>query len=146
MIRMSAPNITNIKDTDVKNILIVEDDPRNAELLKIMLTMLGTVNPIICRSGAEAFFVLETLASVDLVLLDLQLPGEDGYWLIKRFRDYPLLRSTLIVAVTAQVMPDDVARTEANGFDGFLGKPLNFDRFPSQIQRLLAGERVWEPR
>jgi two-component system cell cycle response regulator DivK len=48
--------------------------------------------------------------------------------------------------MTAQVMPDDVARAEAAGFDGFLAKPLHFDRFPSNIRRLLNGERVWEVR
>ena len=141
--RMSA---IEAKNADVKNILVVEDDPRNAVLIKVMLNIVGEMNPMICHSGAEAVIALEGLSHVDLVLLDLQMPGEDGYWMIKRFRGHALLRTTPIIAVSAQVMPDEVARAESSGFDGFLGKPLNFDRFPSQIQRLLAGERVWEPR
>ena len=141
--RMSA---IEAKNADVKNILVVEDDPRNAVLIKVMLNIVGEMNPMICHSGAEAVIALEGLSHVDMVLLDLQMPGEDGYWMIKRFRGHALLRTTPIIAVSAQVMPDEVARAESSGFDGFLGKPLNFDRFPSQIQRLLAGERVWEPR
>lgn len=130
----------------VRNVLVVEDDPRNAVLIKVMLNIVGAMNAVLCQSGAEAVIALEGLSHIDLVLLDLQMPGEDGYWMIKRFRAHALLHSVPIVAVTAQVMPDEVARAEASGFDGFLGKPLNFDRFPSQIKRILDGERVWEPR
>jgi two-component system cell cycle response regulator DivK len=47
------------------------------------------------------------------------------------------------VAVTSNVLPQDVVRARAAGFDGFIGKPLDFDRFPSQIQAILRGEAVW---
>jgi two-component system, cell cycle response regulator DivK len=48
--------------------------------------------------------------------------------------------------VTANVLSQDEARARAAGFDGFIGKPLNFDRFPQQILALLKGESVWMPR
>jgi two-component system cell cycle response regulator DivK len=44
------------------------------------------------------------------------------------------------------VLPEDEAKARAAGFDGFIGKPLDFRRFPEQIRALLAGERVWTPR
>ncbi len=129
-----------------KNVLIVEDDARNAQLITVMLKIAGVSNTWLCETGKEIETVAAKMPSIDLVLLDLQLPGEDGYQIFERLHEQPLFQRTTIVAVTAQVMPDDVARAEKVGFTGFLGKPLNFDHFPGQISRLLSGERVWEPR
>jgi two-component system cell cycle response regulator DivK len=131
---------------DTKNVLIVEDDLRNATLITAMLKIAGVTNTWMCHSGKEILNVVSQMPSVALVLLDLQLPGEDGYQIFERLCGHPVFQGTPIIAVTAQVMPDDVAKAEAVGFYGFLGKPLNFDRFPGQIRRLLEGERVWEPR
>ncbi len=83
---------------------------------------------------------------IDLVLLDIQIPNEDGYALMQRIRAHPRLRQAAVVAVTASVMPQDVARAREAGFDGFIGKPIDADRFPDQIRRVLGGEAVWESR
>ena len=56
---------------------------------------------------------------------------------------YSLQRST---AVTANVLAQDEAKARAAGFDGFIGKRLDFDRFPQQILSVLEGEKVWMPR
>jgi DNA-binding response OmpR family regulator len=48
-----------------------------------------------------------------------------------------------IAAVTANSLPQDEVRARAAGFDGFIGKPLDFDRFPAQIRTILSGEAVW---
>jgi len=129
-----------------KFVLVVEDEPRNAALMVAMLKIVGITKLKICKSGHEILPAIHETPRIALVLLDLQLPGEDGYQIFERLRLEPILKGTPVVAVTAQVMPDDVARAESVGFDGFLGKPLVFDRFPLQIRRLLTGERVWEPR
>jgi two-component system cell cycle response regulator DivK len=129
-----------------KSVLVVEDDQRNAALVTVMLNIAGLTNIQICNSGREIGDVAAQMSTIDLVLLDLQLPGEDGYQILCRLRTDIRFAKTIIVAVTAQVMPDDIAHAESAGFDGFLGKPLNFDRFPTQIERMLNGERVWEPR
>ncbi|MBA3532292.1 MAG: response regulator, partial [Ardenticatenales bacterium] len=52
----------------------------------------------------------------------------------------------LVVAVTANDMPQDVAKARQAGFNGFIGKPLSSKRFPEQIRRILRGEAVWEAR
>ncbi|HLY25479.1 MAG TPA: response regulator [Aggregatilineales bacterium] len=132
--------------SEQKRILIVEDDPRNATLLQAMLRITGIFDMHVCRSGADLMDTVARMAQIDLILLDLQLPGEDGFQIYGRLRNQESLQAVPIVAVTAQVMVDEIARAEKAGFSGFLGKPLNYDRFPGQIRRLLAGERVWEPR
>ncbi|MBA3534062.1 MAG: response regulator [Ardenticatenales bacterium] len=80
-----------------------------------------------------------------LILLDIQIPGEDGHKVLRRVRDHPKLTATRVAALTSNVMPTDVDKAHLSGFDGFIGKPLEFTRFPDQIRRLLNGEAVWEP-
>jgi two-component system cell cycle response regulator DivK len=76
--------------------------------------------------------------------MDIRLPYEDGYQALNKVRSNTRLKNTIICAVTAEASEDQMRRAQKAGFDGFLGKPLDPDRFPSQITRLLAGENVWE--
>lgn len=125
--------------------LIIEDEPLNARLVVAMLSVAGITHYHICRSGAEIPAAVAVMPRIDFVLLDLQLPGKDGFELIGDMREQDVFALVPIVAVTARVMLDSVARAKALGFNGFIGKPLHFDRFPGQIRRILAGEPVWEP-
>jgi two-component system cell cycle response regulator DivK len=127
------------------NVLLVEDEPMNSILTVAMLNMLGIQRVHVFASWRQLESCLAALPPIDLVLLDLRLPGiHDGYYVFAQLRADPRFAKTPIAAVTAQVMPDDVKRAEEAGFSGFLVKPLNFDRFPQNIRRLLAGQRVWE--
>jgi two-component system cell cycle response regulator DivK len=136
-------------DPHEATILVVED---NSDNLFIVLEMLrAKVRVRQCAGGAtgrQLFTLIEALPEqpVDIILLDLQLPLEDGYTVLRRIREQPRLAATRVVAMTANVMVDDVTRARAAGFDGFLGKPIDLRRFPLQISRILQGEAVWEPR
>jgi two-component system cell cycle response regulator DivK len=79
-------------------------------------------------------------------LLDIQLPYEDGYAILKQIRANPKLNTARVVALTANVLLQDEIQARTAGFDGFIGKPIDFDRFPHQIQSVLRGEQVWQPR
>jgi len=125
--------------------VVVEDDPLNALLIRRMLLGVGVGEVTVCKSGAEARQAIVHLPRVDLVLLDLLLPDEDGFDILRSLRYLPSVDKARIVAVTANVIPAYMARVAETGFDGFLGKPLKFDEFRSQIVRILNGERVWEP-
>jgi two-component system cell cycle response regulator DivK len=76
--------------------------------------------------------------------MDIRLPYEDGYAALQKVRSANRLKDTVIVAVTAEATQEQMAKARAAGFNGFLGKPLDPDRFPDQIRRLLRGEPVWE--
>jgi len=95
-------------------------------------------------SGYEVVEFADTLPRIDLVLLDIRLPYDDGYSVLRKFRSSPSLRKIRIVAVTAEASEEQMRKAHMAGFDGFLGKPLDPDRFPDQIQRILNGESVWE--
>lgn len=127
-------------------VLLIEDNADNLLVATDLLRMTG-VNYINARaSGLQGIKLAETLPRLDLILLDLQLPYEDGYEVLKKIRLHPKLRETLVVAVTANVLPEDEAKARAAGFDGFIGKPLDFDKFPDQIRAVLKGEHVWQAR
>ena len=86
----------------------------------------------------------DTLPKIDLILMDIRLPYEDGYTALRKIRTSPRLKSTPVIAVTAEASQEQMAKARQAGFNGFLGKPLDPDRFQDQIQRILAGEPVWE--
>jgi len=86
----------------------------------------------------------DTLPRLDLILMDIRLPYEDGYGAMKKIRSSERLKSVPIIAVTAEASQEQMSKARAAGFNGFLGKPLDPDRFPDQIRRILNGEPVWE--
>jgi len=76
--------------------------------------------------------------------MDIALPEADGYQSLVSLRSHPRFQEVPIIAVTADVSAKNMARAREAGFDGFIGKPLDPDRFPEQVRRVLAGEEVWE--
>ena len=95
-------------------------------------------------SGYEVVEFADTLPRLDLILMDIRLPYEDGYGALRRIRSSPALKDTRVVAVTAEASVEQLNKARAAGFDGFLGKPLDMERFPDQIRRILSGAPVWE--
>jgi two-component system cell cycle response regulator DivK len=124
-------------------VLVVEDNVSNFVLIARMLGYLG----IHCEwktSGYEVVEYADTLPRVDLILMDIRLPYEDGYGAQKKIRAADRFKSVPIVAVTAEASLEQMNKAKESGFDGFLGKPLDPDRFPDQIRRILNGDQVWE--
>lgn len=124
-------------------VLVVEDNVSNFVLIARMLGYMG----IHCEwktSGYEVVEYADTLPRLDLILMDIRLPYEDGYGALKKIRASEHLKSIPIVAVTAEASEEQLSKSRTSGFDGFLGKPLDPDRFPEQIRRILNGEAVWE--
>lgn len=138
-----SPNLSEV------TILLVEDNADNLFILTDVLKADMKVGYVNARaSGRQLFKLLESNPTLkpDLILLDLQIPYEDGYTVLGQIRAHSTLRETIVVAVTANVLPQDVERARRAGFNGFIGKPIDLERFPEQIQRVLNGEAVWEPR
>jgi two-component system cell cycle response regulator DivK len=129
--------------TDQAVVLVVEDNVANFVLIARLLGYMG----IHCEwktSGYEVVEYADTLPQLDLILLDIRLPYEDGYAALRKIRTSSSLNSTRVVAVTAEASTEQMKKARAAGFDGFLGKPLDPDRFPDQVQRILSGDAVWE--
>jgi two-component system cell cycle response regulator DivK len=124
-------------------VLVVEDNVSNFVLIARMLGYMG----IHCEwktSGYEVVEYADTLTRLDLVLMDIRLPYEDGYGALQKIRNSPSLKHTRVVAVTAEASPEQMEKAKKSGFDGFIGKPLDPDHFPEQIKAILSGKEIWE--
>ncbi len=141
----SADDMNISISAGVKNpvILVVEDNIGNFKLIARMLETIGAQ----CEwktSGYEVVEFANTLSHIDLILMDIRLPYEDGYSAMRKIRQHNEYRQIPIIAVTAVTGVDQMRAAKLAGFDGFIGKPLDPDRFPDQIKRILSGHSVWE--
>jgi len=127
-------------------VLIAEDNFDNMFIAIELLRRLGIPYCKGRASGRELFSLIESQPQrIDLILLDIHIPHEDGYAILEQIRAAPALPDTRVVAFTANVMAEDVRRAREAGFDGFIGKPIDHHRFPRQVTRILQGDAVWEP-
>jgi two-component system cell cycle response regulator DivK len=125
-------------------ILIVEDNLNNFILMTRLLAFLGVKKCEWKASGWKVLEFAETLGDIDLILMDIALPEADGYASLDSLRSDARFEDVPIVAVTADVSASNLDRAKQSGFNGFIGKPLDPDRFPEQVRRILQGEEVWE--
>ena len=131
---------------DEAYILVIEDNANNLMVTMDFLQMMGVKYANARASGWQGLKLAESMPQLDLILLDIQIPNEDGFAILQRIRASPKLKHTRVIAVTANVLPEHEARARAAGFNGFIGKPLDLDRFPAQIQSILDGGEVWMAR
>jgi len=143
-----AENITENKRVPIEpaeaQVLVVEDNVPNFVLIARMLAFMGVQRCEWKTSGWQVVQFADTLPRIDLILMDIRLPYEDGYQALAKVRASERLKNTLVVAVTAEASDEQMTKARNSGFDGFLGKPLDPDRFPEQIKRILSGNPVWE--
>jgi CheY-like chemotaxis protein len=120
-------------------ILIVEDNPHSLELMSYLLHAHGH-RVYGAATGAQALRTAET-DHIDLVLLDLQLPDQDGYEVLEALRRRIDFATVRIIAVTAVAMVGDRERTLAAGFDHYMPKPINPRTFVQEIGTWLPASR-----
>jgi two-component system cell cycle response regulator DivK len=126
------------------HVLVIEDNIYNYTLIARLLKYLGVKSVDWSRTGRQVQGLGSSLPRVDLVLLDIHLPYEDGYMTLERLRANARFEETYIVAVTAEATEDNMRRAREAGFDGFIAKPIDPDRFPEQVSVLLRGEEIWD--
>ncbi len=118
-----------------RTILVIEDNEQNLYLATFLLEQNG-FKVIPARSGPEGI-ELAGRVQPDLIILDIQLPGMDGYAVARVLRQNPALKDLPIVAVTSYAMAGDRERTLEAGCNGYIEKPINPDTFKSQIENYL---------
>ena len=119
-------------------ILVVEDSPDNMKLFRTILALKG--HEVAGLSGGEGLLEAIEQNSPDLVLMDIQLPGKDGFALLQEIRRSPSA-GVRVIALTAHAMSGDRERALDAGFDGYITKPIDIRNFPEQVQRALRGEQ-----
>ncbi len=120
-----------------RKVLVVDDDARNIFALTSALEQKG-MRVEIGRNGFEAISKLDDIAGIDLVLMDIMMPGMDGLEATRRIRKDARFRKLPIIAVTAKAMKDDQEQCLKAGTSDYLAKPIDLDRLFSLL-------RVWMP-
>ena len=119
-----------------KSILVVEDQADNRQIIRDMLS--ATDYEIIeAESGEEA---LDAVAKQrpDLILMDIQLPGIDGYEVTRRIKADPALRSIPIIAVTSYALSGEEQKARAAGCDEYVPKPYTPRQLLAKIRQYLS--------
>lgn len=122
------------------SILVVEDNPDNLNLIDYLLRAYGFI-PLLATNGADGVRIALT-EHPDVILLDIRMPGMDGYDVAAAIHNMPGLEQTRIVAVTASAMVGDRERIATAGFDGYIQKPIDPETFMATLQQYLPYQRV----
>ncbi|MFH1871012.1 MAG: response regulator [Pseudomonadota bacterium] len=118
-------------------ILVVDDDARNLRLAVATLEQAG--HEVLAAEGGAAGVAAAQAHAPDLVLMDVQMPGMDGIAALKCLRAEPRTAGLKVLALTALAMKGDAGRLLAEGFDGYLEKPIRYQAFLESIAALLEG-------
>jgi two-component system cell cycle response regulator DivK len=124
-------------------IILVEDDPNSYLVVEELVKHAGFKHFYHRSSGAKLINLIEALPQVDLIMLDIGLPGEDGFLVLKRLRSHPQATRAHIAAVTANIMHQTRLRAKDAGFDSFISKPIRPDKICEQIRSMLNGHAFW---
>jgi CheY-like chemotaxis protein len=116
-------------------ILVVEDNQDNLNLIGYLLRAYG-YESLLARSGADGVRIAVERRP-DVILLDIRMPGMDGYEVAAAIKSQPGLERTRIVAVTASAMVGDRERIAAAGFDGYIQKPIDPETFIGELEQFL---------
>ena len=119
-------------------IVVVEDQPDNLKLLTTLLGLKGH-QVIGLASGSDLVETVRTHQPTPaLILLDIQLPGRDGYQLLGDLKALEGDHPWKVVALTAHAMAGDREKALAAGFDGYITKPIDVRTFPAEVARHLS--------
>lgn len=140
----STANSRKAVDPTSAHILVVEDNVSNFVLVARLLAFMGVQKCEWKTTGWGVVDFANTMQRIDLILMDLHLPHEDGYEALRQIRADENLKDTLVVVVTAHGSSLEMQKARQAGFDGFLVKPLDADKFPEQIRQILSGTAVWD--
>lgn len=117
------------------NVLVVEDEADSMELVQGLLSYYG-IPSVGATSGEEALAVLEQM-SPTLIIIDLALPGLDGWGVLKELKAHRSLSKVPCVAITAFHTPELADQAIGAGFDAYFAKPIDATSFVRELQTIL---------
>jgi Signal transduction histidine kinase len=135
----TAPPVSAARDELAgRRVLLVDDDMRNVYAMSRVLRARG-VDVVVAQDGQRALDLLADDRGIELVLMDIMMPGMDGYQATRAIRAQPALRSLPIIALTAKAMSGDRDKCLEAGASDYLSKPVDVDRLLSMMRAWLAG-------
>ena len=116
-------------------ILVIEDNPTNLELMSYLLKHFG--HEVSVATDGEEGLNAARRANIDLIVCDVQLPKIDGFGIAARLKGHPTFRTIPLIAVTALAMVGDRDKLLTAGFDGYISKPIDPEKFVRQVEAFI---------
>lgn len=120
----------------MKRILIVDDEPDILFVLKTVLKVAG-YEVVEAASGEEAIAVLESTDTPDATLLDIRLPGIDGWEVLAKMREVSWLSRSPVIVISAHAEADSSARAAESGASAYITKPFDPTAVTRELERVL---------
>ncbi|RLM27835.1 hypothetical protein BIY29_01790 [Brenneria alni] len=140
-VRKATPDFMPLTRSQQQHcILYIDDNPVNLKLVAQILDKLRRIQLVTVHTP-ELGIEYAIVHRPDLILLDINLPGMDGYEVLEVLKSDVRLRHVPVIAVSANVMPKDIERGMAAGFDDYLTKPLDIGRFLTSIDAHLYHDK-----
>jgi len=121
-------------------VLVVEDNPANMKLAALLLRNAG--HAVLCATDAETGLTLARAERPALILMDIQLPGMDGFAATAMLKQDPVTAGIPVIALTAMAMKEDQEKSQAAGCDAYISKPLRYQELYAAIDVLLAKQAI----
>jgi len=125
-------------------ILVIEDNPLNLELARDVLEAAG-YTVVDARTAEEGLRLAEAVMP-NLILLDIRLPGMNGFDAVRNLKQDVRTRDIPVVALTAQAMAGDEQTAFGAGFDGYITKPINTRTLSGDVRRWLESPQAERER
>ncbi len=135
--RGKVSTLATTRPGNATRVLYIEDNPANLKLVELVIAK-RTSAQLLSAMEPEQGLVLARTERPELILLDINLPGMDGYEVLRRLRAMPETASIPVIALTANAMNEQVGRGDEAGFDGYLTKPLDVNAFLGLLQHYLG--------
>lgn len=117
-------------------ILVVEDNPMNMELAVDLLRLRG--HEVLSAVTGQEALEISVREKLDLILMDVQLPGMDGLAVTRKLKENPATEHIPVVALTAHAMKGDEERMLSHGCVGYIAKPINTREFPEAVEKFIG--------
>jgi len=118
-------------------VLIIEDNPANLKLTSLLMRHAG--HAVLIAVDAETGLMMARAEQPDLILMDVQLPGMDGFAATALLKMDPSTLAIPIIALTSMAMKEDREKSRAAGCDGYIAKPLRYQELFAAVDALLPG-------
>jgi two-component system cell cycle response regulator DivK len=117
-------------------VLVIEDNPANMKLTCLLMHNIG--HTVLCAVDAETGLTLARADQPDLILMDIQLPGMDGFTATALLKNDSVTAAIPIIALTSMAMKEDQEKSRLAGCDAYIAKPLRYQELYAAIEILLA--------
>ncbi len=126
-------------------VLYVEDDKNSLDIMRITLEVIMELPRVHYLENSENFMerVRAFAPQPDVFLLDIHMEPVDGFAMLTQLRADPAYAQSIVIALTASVMNEEVRRLRTAGFNSVIAKPVDIDAFPTQLSRIISGNPVW---